>query len=59
MENREISYGFVIIERDEKKIAEAQALGFLCITADATDEGTAGAIFSTSKDRVRVGRMEV
>ena len=35
--------GFVIIERDEKKIAEAQALGFLCITADATDESALGA----------------
>lgn len=30
--------GFVVIERDERKIADAQARGFLCITGDATDE---------------------
>jgi voltage-gated potassium channel len=30
--------GFVIIERDASKIAEAQGLGYLCITADATEE---------------------
>lgn len=30
---------FVIIERDPAKAAAAQAEGFLCITAEATDEG--------------------
>lgn len=29
---------FVIIERDHDKIEEAQALGFLCLAADATEE---------------------
>ena len=45
------SGSFVIIERDEKKIAEAQALGFLCITADATDESALGV---AGIDRARV-----
>lgn len=29
---------FVIVERDARKIAEAQALGFLCFAGDATEE---------------------
>jgi voltage-gated potassium channel Kch len=30
---------FIVLERDPGKIAEAQALGYLCLRADATDEG--------------------
>jgi voltage-gated potassium channel Kch len=29
---------FVVIERDEERLAEARALGYLCIHADATEE---------------------
>ena len=32
--------GFVIIEREETKVSEAKGLGYLCITADATEENT-------------------
>jgi K+ transport systems, NAD-binding component len=31
--------GFVIVERDAAKIVEAEALGFLCLAGDATEEG--------------------
>ena len=34
--------GFVIIERDPKKFAAAEALGHLCLNADATDEKALG-----------------
>ncbi|MBO9499774.1 MAG: potassium channel protein [Novosphingobium sp.] len=30
---------FIIVERDTVKLAEARALGYLCLTGDATDEG--------------------
>ena len=43
--------GFVIIERDAGKIAVARAQGFLCITADATDES---ALRAAGIDRARV-----
>ena len=43
--------GFVIIEREEKKIAEAKGLGFLCIAADATEES---ALRAAGVDRARV-----
>lgn len=33
---------FVILERDPVKLAEAQALGYLCCKADATDEAALG-----------------
>jgi len=42
---------FVIIERDAAKLAEAQALGYLCLTADATDEA---ALREAGIDRARV-----
>lgn len=43
--------GFVIIERDSGKIAEAQSQGMLCITADATEES---ALASAGIGRARV-----
>lgn len=30
---------FIIVERDAVKLAEARALGYLCLTGDATEEG--------------------
>ncbi|MBV1690740.1 NAD-binding protein [Novosphingobium sp. G106] len=32
--------GFVILERNPAKLAEAQALGYLCLAGDATDEAS-------------------
>lgn len=43
--------GFVIIERDPGKIAEAKSLGFLHVNADATDEG---ALRAAGIERARV-----
>ena len=43
--------GFVIIEREEAKIADAKGLGYLCIAADATDES---ALRAAGIDRARV-----
>jgi voltage-gated potassium channel len=43
--------GFVIIERDPKKIAEAQELGLLCLAADATEES---GLRAAGIDRARV-----
>ncbi|MFN2124683.1 MAG: potassium channel family protein [Candidatus Promineifilaceae bacterium] len=43
--------GFVVIEREERKIAEAQGLGYLCITADATEES---ALHAAGIKRARV-----
>ncbi len=42
---------FVVIERDARKIAAIQAFGFLCVTADATEET---ALRSAGIDRARV-----
>ncbi len=43
--------GFVIIERDSAKIAEAESSGFLCIAADATEES---ALRAAGIDRAKV-----
>jgi len=42
---------FVIVERDPKKITEAEALGFLCLVGDATEES---ALRAAGIDRARV-----
>ena len=42
---------FLILERDEKRLAEAQALGYLCMGADATDEA---ALLTAGVDKARV-----
>ena len=42
---------FVIVERDPTKFAMAQASGFACLTADATDES---ALLAAGIDRARV-----
>lgn len=43
--------GFVIIERGAERIAEAQALGYLCLAGDATEES---ALQAAGIDRARV-----
>ncbi len=45
------SKGFVIVERDARKVSEAQALGYLCLAADAADEN---ALRQAGIDRARV-----
>jgi voltage-gated potassium channel len=42
---------FLVLERDEKRMAEAQALGYLSMAGDATDEA---ALMSAGIDRARV-----
>lgn len=42
---------FLIVERDAVKIAEAEAMGYLCLAADATDED---ALKAAGIDRARV-----
>lgn len=42
---------FVILERSDKRRAEAQALGYLCMEADATDEA---ALLAAGVERARV-----
>jgi len=42
---------FVVLEKDAAKIAEAQELGYLCLRADATDEG---ALHQAHIERARV-----
>jgi voltage-gated potassium channel len=42
---------FVLVERDAGKLAEAQAMGYLCLTGDATDEG---ALREAGIERARV-----
>jgi voltage-gated potassium channel Kch len=51
---RELTAGgaaFVILERGDKRFAEARDLGYLCIQGDATDEG---ALRAAGIDRARV-----
>ncbi len=43
--------GFLILERSASKIAEAEALGFLCLSGDATEES---ALKAAGIDRARV-----
>lgn len=50
-ELNEAREGFVIIERDPTKFAMAQASGYACLTADATDES---ALLAAGIDRARV-----
>jgi voltage-gated potassium channel Kch len=51
---RELADGgarFVVLERSEKRLEEAKALGHLCLQADATDES---ALMAAGVDRARV-----
>ena len=42
---------FLILERNEKRLAEAEALGYLCMAGDATDEA---ALLAAGIDKARV-----
>ena len=42
---------FLVLERDDKRLAEAKAMGYLCMEGDATDEG---ALMAAGIDRAKV-----